>query len=796
MRLTFHSFHNFRLLALVLLMPVLFSCDLVNKEGASYPFRLVVDAVDGTILGDGTVIKKPELNFRIEGEDVKAQYSMVYTIDGSQDIWKRGIPADRPWNLQDEFTGWTLYGSHTVKGKVILEKDTNRTVSFNVTIWIKYASANVSEVYFNTVSGQKIFKDKCVLVTGTTGELVVAYVPETSLLHVDVTSMPGGVLDFSLSSTEYEPGFIRIPYEVKAVGEPVVTLTVSNGPDSESYSYEIDCREDDVAKTFRPYMTASDLVFEGVPVSVSAGLSSGNIEIEYDVDFAVDGNPSSSFEGVSLFTPLAASLSTEGLEAGSHEASCSVVPYAGGVQPQEASDIFYVYRPRLRVTDVDDVTKYLWPGESAELTVGNSYYVAAEGLPEQYAHLVAFFCDGQRGQLAGTVYSPTRSGNGALTLSVTDGKGGSVSFGLEQRERIAVSVETPVYTVESYPVWTTVRLTTGDASRRYDVDFLVDGTLYESRRNVYLSGEFSVPLEGVRAGDHTVAVNVKDSEGFSSTATASAGFMVGTPYLEVKDYYSGATVAQLSFGTSAVTALDYGKTYTFAVKEVPSQAQSLFSLRSAGDTDTVTGSTSWSVVPKAIGSGNITVHMDGPANLDFPFAFLRYGDLRLSVDATTLNIVKGVADSGVPGEVVFHVKCRYYGKMIYKVNSQGNPDYWQEETRVTEKTVIEKNVTVSGSGSASLLDFSSVVKGWNDNPYEFKVWSDEGRGSYELISDYAYYNLVVESLAIDIYGAGVNPLSKYLRVNLEEKVDPAGWLSRSWLKAGSCDYKTTVHVED
>lgn len=788
------SFHIKRLLALALLVPALFSCDLVNNEGASYPFKLNVDAVDGTILGDGTVIKKPELNFRIEGEDDTAVYSMVYSIDGSEDMWKRNIPAGSAWNLQGEFATWKLYGSHTVKGKVILDKDANRTVSFNVTIWIKYAPANVSEVYFNTTTGRKLFKDKCVLVTGTSGEMVVAYVPETSLLHVELTSVPEGVLDFALSSMQREPGFIRIPYEVKEVGEPVVTLVVSNGPDSESYAYEVDCREDDVAKTFKPYLGAADLVFEGVPVSVSAGLSSGNIEIEYDVDFAVDGNPSVSVDGVSLSEPLEVTLSTEGLEAGTHEASCSVVPYSGGVQPQEASDLFYVYRPRLKVTDENDVTKYLWPGESMEVTVGRSYYVTPEGLPEQYADLVGVSCDGNRGQLAGSVYSPTRSGNGTLALSVTDGKGGSASFGLEQRERIAVAVETPVFTVESYPVWASVRLVSGDSSRQYDVDFLVDGTKVDGRKGVYLSDVLTVSLEAVASGDHTLQVSVSDSEGFSTTATASAGFVVGLPSLEVRDY-SDNVIADLPFGTSVVTDLDYGKAYSMSVKGIPTQAKSLFSLKSADGTDQVTGVTSWLVAPSSIGAGNLTVHMTSPANLDFSFAFLRYADLKLTVNAETKYVVNGITVCSFPVDVVFHVKYEYFGKITYSTNERGRPDHWESHVKYTDKVVVESDYNVSGSGTAKLADFTPVVDYWNSNPYAYIFYSDEGRGEYEAVWDYAYYDLVVKTLMVDIYGSGKNPLSKYLRVSLEEKVDPSRWLCTPFRNEGHCEYSTNVHLE-
>ena len=548
------------------------SCDFVSKEGASYPFDVTVDVRDGLLNADGTLVQHPEVAFKITSEDPGAVYTMVYSIDNGETVTRENlVGSDVSVILNSDFDEFKDYGSHVLKGKITLDKDTNRAKAFTATVWMKYVPIVVSEMYFNGYDGRKTFKDKCVLNSESSGDFVIVYTPVESYSNIDIKCAPEGVLEFDMSEMKHEAGKFTIPYPVNGVGEPKVSLTFTNGPDVNAYTHEVDCREDDASNYFVPYWEAPAVILSGAEYSVSVGLSSGNIEKPYNVSFMLDGQEISSYSDVMFNRPVAYTLSADGLQPGEHSLVCEVSIQNGN--SVELSQTVFVVPQELSFSGSDGTLISSFPGQVSILAIGESYSLRYNDVPADVLSSLEFVSNSES-TIEGMMYHASARGENTLTVSACDGQGGTLDYSLVHKDKIVLECTIPdlVFTDEGIKI--SMKLLKGDASKNYKAEISFDGSPDTAFAFNFSNGSFEYELnDDHREGEHIVGVKVYSEDGFSTVWEKSSDvFIFHLMFTAWNDNES------FTFDALAGHELEYSHQYKLAFPNMPVRFVDRFSV--------------------------------------------------------------------------------------------------------------------------------------------------------------------------------------------------------------------------
>ena len=626
-----NPFHNLKYILLGLMV---MGCDLVSKEAASYPFDVKIDVKDGLISGSGMLLQRPEMSFRITSEDPGAVYTLIYSIDGGDSEIRGGlVGSDVFLNLGSEFSSMTKYGSHTIKGKVSLDKDKNRVKAFTATIWVKYAPVTVSDMYFSSYSGRKAFREKCVLDLDSSGDFVIVYSPTDSYTNVDIKCEPVGILEFELDKLAHEEGLISIPYSVKAIGEPRMTVSFTNGPDEQSFSYEVDCRDNGNTDYFVPFCDVPEAVMSGASFSVSVGLTSGNIEMPYRLCFKLDGEEIGLYEGV-VFSPVVTySFGSEGLAVGSHEFSCEVV--AGEDRSELLSSAFYIVPSSLFMADSQGNVISVMPDVPVVLQVGRSYSLSFDGVPEEIMSFLTFVA-GELGSFDGAEYLASGRGQTGLTVEACEGRGGSIRYSFSQIDKVCVNASIDDFSLVQEGVWTLLSLEDGDSSLSYTIDYYIDGQLFRRSETVLMNEPVECVLSDVPVGEHQLTVRVASYDGQSSVWEKTVDVYVSCPELQVRG--TGDVIYDLPYYDCEYGMdFDYKKHVTLSLTGVPVRYLDRFDIvqgkgsyvlekSSAGD-----GNVSWDIDPNTLGEQSFVLVYRGRNELNFEFPFDCYESINISL---------------------------------------------------------------------------------------------------------------------------------------------------------------------
>lgn len=667
-----------RIISCLVLASFFAGCDFVEKEGLSYPFEVSLDVRDGLLNGEGDVIQRPEVNFKITSEDKGAVYTMVYSVDGGESVTRSNLVGGEVFvNLNSDFEGFKDYGNHTLKGKIVLDKDQNRAKAFSANVWMKYAPVTVSEMYFSTYSGRKDFKDKCVVNNESEGDFVILYSPVDSYTNVDIECKPTGIIEFSVDKKKHESGKISIPYIVKGIGEPMVKVTFSNGPDVQSLTYEVDCRDEGDSDYFIPALDVPVVALTGSEFSVSASLSAGNIEKPFSLSFSLDGEALLDVDDIYLSTAYTVSLSSAMIEPGEHEISC-VFTTSNGRTVQKTGKTVFV-SPAISLSSPDGGVISVTPGEQSVLCVGKTYtFVFGELSDDVLSNLR--FTSGELGSLEGMNYSALRRGQNKVSLTASEGMGGSVVYDFNQLDILSLDFSVPDLSFAYEGINTSISLLNGDKDMSYTVEYFLNGASVYKNDSVLLSEPFKYTIYENHEGDNKVTIRVFSNDGLSTVWEKTVDVYVLILQLSgTGNRNSGSFECIREISDYGTFDLYYKEDYKFSFRDIPARFVNRFDIVNSSNLTCEKklpgdGSVYWLVKTMDMGSCSFDIsYNDGKDTRYINVPFVCYEVFEIELATVTVNDARIGITYWVTGKLT---NARTFTGVSLKASAIVSGDYW------------------------------------------------------------------------------------------------------------------------
>lgn len=662
-------------------------CSPKEGSGISYPFTVNIDVVDGEMYVDG-VLRRPSISFTAVSEDKTAVYDMVYSVDGADEKWLRGLPIAKSWNIDSEFSSIDSYGEHEVRGRVILQSDTRRSVTFSAKFWMKYSAVDISKAYFQFPKGTVELKDNAELMTGSSGNVVIEYTPSRSYAEITAKTLSDGVLRLDSSTQTNEGGVFSIPFVVEGEGVSNLSFVFRNGNDEMEVSYRITCGPDKGYDDLVLNLESRDLVLPGVPLDVNLEVRSGDLSRLFNIDYFIDGEPSASDKDVSLSPAATKTLDWSGLSVGTHTVGVKVSLVGGSGLPLERETTFMVADPALSVTGGAYAGNVIRNGGSLTLDAGMDYVLSVTGIPDAFAERFRLDCDPSSLNEVGDglwSFSPKTYGKEALKFVYSyDDKDVCIAtldvFGL------ALSVRD--FVIPGLPLDVTLGVSSGSSQTLFNVDYYIDGTLSASDKDVSLSPAAKRTLDwsSLEAGKHSVSVKASPVDGVGVALEREESFEVAAPALAV----TGGPYEGTPLSEGASLTLDSGKEYALALKGVPEAFVSRFVVKCDAESIKSTGTGLWAFSPKKSGKGALTLtYSHGGSEVQIA-----------SLDVVGLDL--SVREFVIPG-LSLDVKL---GVSFGGSSSLFNVDYFIDG----ELAASDRDISLSPAAGRT-LDWSSVTAG-------------------------------------------------------------------------------------
>lgn len=398
-------------------------------------------------------------------------------------------------------------------------------------------------------------------------------------------------------------------------------------------------------------------------------------------------------------------------------------------------------------------------------------------------------------------FSALKQGKATLSIDTENGpeKGNrkvSVEV-VEDTEGRAVSLEMSLegdLVFGALPLRFVVDGASGDASRRFRVDYLVDGVVVATDESVALNGVVrkSVSGAGLGIGEHVASVKVTALDGRGLPLEREQAFTVVDPMLSITGWaYNGVPV-----GSGSSLTLDVGNTYVVSLAGVPEAFAGRFVFGTSGDGFSVSGNAPWSVSPTSYGRGSFTLRYTcGNDSVDVLSAGvlrrdtcelllewkhakgLEGGQMKVRTCNLTVSVTGKYASSM---SVPLSGSLSYYGVCEYPVASKvikDNSFYNTKETKTISGGTRDWSASAGGAGSVALdllqqataIETSYISAGyWTmDTIREGYVVYDSELSPYHayLAEGQFYYELVVSSVSVRLVAQPQEGLSYRLKVS-------------------------------
>lgn len=328
----------------------------------------------------------------------------------------------------------------------------------------------------------------------------------------------------------------------------------------------------------------------------------------------------------------------------------------------------------------------------------------------------------------------------------------------------------------------------GDASRRFRVDYLVDGVVVATDESVALNGVVrkSVSGSGIGIGNHVASVRVTSLDGRGLPLEREQAFTVVEPMLSI----TGGAYNGVPAGSGSSLTVDVGSSYAVSLSGVPEAFADRFVFGTSGDGFSVSGNAPWSVSPTSYGRGSFTLrYACGNDNVDvLTVGVLRRDTCELLVEwtythktdggerkVTACNLSVSVTGKYAASmQVSLSASVTYHGLCEYPEASKPAKDGEYYNARM-EKTTAGGTRQRSGSVSGTptpLVDLLQEAIAIESRYEAQEYWTTDtiregvvvydsdfgGEWSY-LAYDYFYYTLVVDKVNIRLTNAAPEGLA-------------------------------------
>lgn len=381
-------------------------------------------------------------------------------------------------------------------------------------------------------------------------------------------------------------------------------------------------------------------------------------------------------------------------------------------------------------------------------------------------------------------FSSLNSGSASLLLEINNGPDVEtkafhfdvMDITLEESVSVDFSLESDLV-FGALPLRYVVDGASGDASRRFRVDYLVDGVVVATDESVALNGVVrkSVSGTGLGIGEHVASVKATALDGRGLPLEREQAFTVVDPMLSI----TGGAYNGVPVGSGSSLTLDVGNTYVVSLAGVPEAFADRFVFGTSGDGFSVSGSAPWSVSPTSYGRGSFTLRYTcgddsvdvlsvGVLRRDVCELLLEWkhakglegGQMKVSSCNLTVSVTGKYASSlSVPlsGSLSYRGVCEYpVASKVIKDNSFYNT----KETKTTSGGTRDWGAFAKGAGSVALdllqqataIETSYISAGyWTmDTIREGFVVYDSELSPYHayLAEGQFYYELVVSSVSV------------------------------------------------
>ena len=350
-------------------------------------FRLDISGHDG-IRNLSQVMSRPVLNLSLRAEDELESFTFSYTVNGGVRKFIHELYDKSEKKLQLDVKD---YGSYVVKGYLYPDADVDNRIQVDTVLWMKYESADVSEVVARTTRRSVDLLGGESLVEGESGSLVLFYMPENTFVTMKCASSDASVLWIDESDARNTGGMYTVDFKALKPGNVKLIYSTTNGPDKGTVEVPVTIEEDSDGKAvYVSLSTDTDLYLSGSFVAANVCGESGKPQRRFDVSLSVDGNVVKSVNEVMLSKDMILSFSSAGLSIGVHKLLATVVPSDGMGVTVTSECTFYVAAPVVSVETNSYNTGSDGPVYPLELDVRKEYTFALSGVPEMFLDRFSF----------------------------------------------------------------------------------------------------------------------------------------------------------------------------------------------------------------------------------------------------------------------------------------------------------------------------------------------------------------------------------------------------------------------
>ncbi len=383
------------------------------------PIHVTFDITDGLLNADG-VVSKPTVRLLFSSDDEYANYSFRYSVDGSTEKTIKALWDGAVANLTHSFVNLSKYGSYSLKGEFKDVADPSISLKVDTLVWMKYVPVDETSLSFITPAREGSVGSSLTLYEGEAGAVELSYKPVTTFLHVSAVSSDEKVLKMDASKARNAGGVYSIPFSALSVGTATLTVTTENGPERESREIQVDVKEDTAGQAVYVELDMeSDLVFDGLPLTMVLETVSGASSRRFNIDYLVDGTVVATDASVVLSSQIRKSVDISPFGIGEHVAGIRVTGVDGRGQSIEREARFTIAQPRLEVTGGELNGALFGDGAQVSLDADQSYAVSVTGVPDAFVGRFALSVPGEGFSVSGTgpwSVTPTTYGRGTLML--------------------------------------------------------------------------------------------------------------------------------------------------------------------------------------------------------------------------------------------------------------------------------------------------------------------------------------------------------------------------------------------